>query len=280
MLRSMYSGISGMSNFQKKLDVIGNNISNVNTYGFKKGRTTFKDVWSQQITGAAPRQVFKGGVNPKQAGLGVQLSAINNIHTQGSLQTTGRALDLSISGEGFFMVGKGENGTITDKKYTRSGNFYLDQNGHVVNSDGDYLIKAVPNPANPLTAILYIPVTIPPTAQNVSIGKDGTIGYTDQNGNNVVEGVIPLAKFSNPEGLEKSGSNAFVETANSGEPIYSWPGEDGTGTIVSGALEMSNVDLSEELTEMITAQRGFQANTRIISTSDEIMQEIANLRKF
>ncbi|ANB59551.1 flagellar basal body rod protein FlgG [Anoxybacteroides amylolyticum] len=291
MLRSMYSGISGMKNFQIKLDVIGNNIANVNTYGFKKGRTIFKDLVSQQIAGAsAPVANTRGGVNPKQVGLGAQLAAIDTVHTQGSLQTTGRTLDLAISGDGFFVLGNGVTaGTINSPVYTRAGNFYLDQNGDIVNADGLYLIGEPYNP--PATATGNAgKINIPTTAKSFSIGSDGTVNYVDSSGNLVTAGKIYLAKFKNNDGLEKAGQNLFRETANSGSidtngttgvqlGELTAPGTSGTGTIVAGALEMSNVDLSEEFTEMIVAQRGFQANTRIITTSDEILQELVNLKK-
>lgn len=135
MLRSMYSGIGGMKNFQTKLDVIGNNIANVNTYGFKKGRTIFKDLVSQQISGASAATAARGGTNPKQVGLGSTLGAIDTVQTQGSLQTTGRSLDLAISGDGFFIVQDGNNDYLT-----RAGNFYLDKNGDLVNEDGLYVM--------------------------------------------------------------------------------------------------------------------------------------------
>lgn len=269
MLRSMYSGISAMKNFQIKLDVIGNNIANVNTYGFKKGRTIFKDLVSQQIAGASGPTGNRGGVNPKQVGLGAQLAAIDTVHTQGSLQTTGRPLDLAISGDGFFVLGDA-NGT--NQLYTRSGNFYLDSgdvnNRYIVSADGRYLLDT--NNAR---------IGIPKTAQSVSIGSDGTVSYIDANGNLQTAGRIQLAKFSNNEGLEKAGDNLFRPTANSGAAITGAPGANGTGTIVAGTLEMSNVDLAEEFTEMIVAQRGFQANARIITTSDEVLQELVNLKK-
>ncbi|MGG3451329.1 flagellar basal body rod protein FlgG [Domibacillus aminovorans] len=261
MLRSMYSGISGMKNFQTKLDVIGNNIANVNTYGFKKGRAVFKDLVSQQIAGAnGPTGGGRGGVNPKQVGLGAQLSAIDTIHTEGSTQTTGRTLDLAISGDGFFQVNDG-----TNTYYTRAGNFYMDENGDLVNSDGFYL-GAVGTPFN-----------VPTTATSLSIGTDGTISYIDGTLNTSQR--IEIAKFPNPEGLRKVGSNLYEVTDNSGVPVVGVPGVDGRGILSSGSLEMSNVDLSEEFTEMIVAQRGFQANTRIITTSDEILQELMNLKR-
>lgn len=264
MLRAMYSGISGMKNFQIKLDVIGNNIANVNTYGFKKGRTTFKDMVSQQISGASSATATRGGTNPKQVGLGSQLATIDTIHTQGSLQTTGRPLDLSISGDGFFVL---LNGAQT--VFTRAGNFYLDVNGDLVNADGLFVREVGGGRIN-----------IPNTAKSFSIGSDGTVTYIDAAGTLQPAGQITIAKFDNPEGLEKAGSNLFIETSNSGAPAYGTAGgANGEGTIVAGTLEMSNVDLSEEFTEMIVAQRGFQANTRIITTSDEILQELVNLKR-
>ncbi|MBN3555227.1 flagellar basal body rod protein FlgG [Fictibacillus nanhaiensis] len=285
MLRSMYSGISGMKNFQVKLDVIGNNIANVNTYGFKKGRTTFKDLVSQQIAGAsAPSAATngRGGVNPLQVGLGSQLSTIDTVHTQGSLQTTGRPLDLGISGDGFFIVNDGTNDFVT-----RAGNFYLDKNGNLVNSDGMFLIAAEPNNTN--TGVLGTAgkISIPTDAKSFSIGPDGMVTYIQEGVSTPkVAGQILLAKFSNTGGLEKVGGNLYRETTNSGTirngtnyTNVSAPGTDGAGGVVAGALEMSNVDLSEEFTEMIVAQRGFQANTRIITTSDEILQELVNLKR-
>ncbi|MDQ0245689.1 flagellar hook protein FlgE [Bacillus fengqiuensis] len=283
MLRSMYSGISGMKNFQVKLDVIGNNIANVNTYGFKKGRTTFKDMVSQQISGASAPGNGKGGVNPKQVGLGAQIGTIDTVHTQGSLQTTGRTLDLSVSGDGFFIVGNGtldgnDVTSVSNFQYTRAGNFYLDENGYIVNSDGLYLIgdtdvDEAPNTANGA-------IQIPTDAKSFSIGSDGTVNYVNGNGTLIAAGRVMVAKFSNNDGLEKVGQNLFRNTANSGNASVSIPGgTGGAGSIVAGTLEMSNVDLSEEFTEMIVAQRGFQANTRIISTSDQILEELVNLKR-
>lgn len=286
----MYSGISGMKNFQVKLDVIGNNIANVNTYGFKKGRTTFKDLVSQQISGASaptPGVGGRGGVNPKQVGLGSQLATIDTVHTQGSLQTTARPLDLGISGDGFFVVNDGTNDYLT-----RAGNFYLDKSGNLVNSDGMFVKGYEPNSTNSgVNTANASNIVIPSTAKSFSIGPDGTVNYIIEGASEPkVAGQIFIAKFSNDGALEKAGGNLYRESANSGLPlknsattyngaVVSAPGKNGAGTLVAGALEMSNVDLSEEFTEMIVAQRGFQANTRIITTSDEILQELVNLKR-
>ncbi|MEH7382529.1 flagellar hook-basal body complex protein [Bacillus sp. JJ1533] len=318
MLRSMYSGISGMKNFQTKLDVIGNNIANVNTYGFKKGRTIFNDIMSQTINGATAPGQSLGGVNPKQVGLGSSLAAIDTIHNSGSTQTTARILDLAIAGDGFFQVAPtADTSTFTEEAvYTRAGNFYMDQNGYLVTSGGMYVVgfaanemgdhdnnantpdgltSPVPTAINPgdfdftttpptytggaTPAPSYQPIQIPTDAKSMSIGKDGSVTYVDVTGTLRWAGQLVLAKFPNTGGLEKVGGNLFQQTSNSGNPVVNFAGASGLGSIESGALEMSNVDLSEEFTEMIVAQRGFQANTRIITTSDEILQELVNLKR-
>lgn len=264
MLRSLYSGISGLKNFQTKLDVIGNNVANVNTFGFKKGRTTFSDQISQTMAGATGATGGgKGGTNSKQVGLGASLASIDTITTQGSMQNTGRQLDLAISGNGYFIVNDGKSDF-----YTRAGNFYLDQDGSIVNSDGLYL-----------GAMGTGPFKIPSDAQSFSIGTDGSINYVDATGVLTPAGQFQIATFSNPEGLTKSGTNLFKESSNSGGAVPKNPEDSGAGSIKSGFLEMSNVDLSEEFTEMIVAQRAFQSNTKIITTSDEILQELVNLKR-
>ena len=326
MLRSMYSGISGLKNFQTKLDVIGNNIANVNTYGFKKERTIFKDLISQTQAGASAPTPTRGGVNATQVGLGSQLAAIDTIHNPGSMQTTGRILDLAISGDGFFMVADslGEpdpiTGDIADPGYenilyTRAGNFYMDRNGYLVNGEGKYLVGHANDalsiddtttidgseadndkannglllPGNLIDgsggapqidlAAFSNPIRIPTTAQSMTIGQDGTVNYVDYKGDRQYAGQLILAKFPNASGLQKNGGNYFQETANSGVAYGQTATVEGIGSVQSGFMEMSNVDLSEEFTEMIVAQRGFQANSRIITTSDEILQELVNLKR-
>lgn len=266
MLRSMYSGISGMKNFQTKLDVIGNNIANVNTYGFKKGRVIFKDLVSQTISGASAPTATKGGVNPKQVGLGSQMAAIDTIDIQGSTQTTGRPLDVAIDGDGYLIVGEG-----TNKFYTRAGNLYLDKEGYLVTSSG---LKVKDTGG----ADIRINGGNIDQIKNLGISDSGQISFIDNTGLQTGQ-IIGIARFKNNGGLEKAGENLYVETANSGPAVVKTPASDGAGKLVSGALEMSNVDLSEEFTEMIVAQRGFQANTRIITTSDEILQELVNLKR-
>lgn len=280
----MYSAISGLRNHQTKLDVIGNNISNVNTYGYKKSRTVFKDIISQSIGSASAASDTRGGVNPKQVGLGSTMAAIDVIHTGGSLQSTARTLDLAISGDGYFVVGDATNpqpadGTeITNFKYTRAGNFYMDAEGYLVDGEGRYLLggkQSLTDATKGVPAKIQIPVT----AQSMSIGQDGTVSYVDADGKLQTAGYILLAKFANTGGLEKVGSNYYQETKNSGEANIGAPTTQGIGSIESGFLEMSNVDLSEEFTELIVAQRGFQANARTITTSDQILEELVNLKR-
>ncbi|KGX88442.1 flagellar basal body rod protein FlgG [Pontibacillus litoralis] len=263
MLRSMYAGISGMKSSQTKLDIIGNNVANVNTVGYKKGRVTFSDIMSQQVNPAQGPANGQGGINPSQVGLGSQIASIDNIHTTGFRQTTNRSLDLFIEGDGMFAVSNGE-----ETFYTRAGNFYLDAQGDIVNPSGYYLQDVNNNKIN-----------IPADAQSYSIDEFGEVTYLDADGEQQSAGTIALAQFSNPGGLEKAGSNLYRTTDNAGFGGLVGAGTGGQGSIVSGALEMSNVDLAEEFTEMITGQRSFQANTRIITTSDEILQELVNLKR-
>ncbi|MVO99153.1 flagellar basal body rod protein FlgG [Paenibacillus lutrae] len=276
MLRSMYSGISGMRGFQTKLDVIGNNIANVNTAGFKKGRVMFQDILSQTVSGeTAPASTTQGGVNSKQIGLGVGTAAIDTVHTGGSAMTTNVPTDLRIDGNGFFAVTQAGAEPVF---LTRAGNFYVDGDNYIVNPEGMYLMSTDGEP-----------IQLDPTATKFSIAQDGTVMQ-------VIGGVatpstykIAVVKVANPAGLNKAGGNLYEYTLNAdlnnvvdiGFLSSALPADPatGTGSIISGQLEMSNVDLTEEFSEMIVSQRGFQANSRIITTSDEILQEIVNLKR-
>ncbi|SFL46189.1 flagellar hook protein FlgE [Paenibacillus sp. 1_12] len=277
MLRSLYSGVSGMRGFQTKLDVIGNNIANVNTVGFKGGRVMFKDILSQTVAGVTPSiDGTTGGVNAKQIGLGVSISAVDTIHTPGSAMTTNVVTDLRIDGDGFFAVKATEG---QEQPYlTRAGNFTIDANNQLVTSDGMFVVDSngglidLDNIGN-ITAF--------------SISSSGELITVDDTGTTTNSAVfIGVVKVPNPAGLEKIGGNMYRQSPNSndsGTSIVDFLGTAndaarGTGAIVSGQLEMSNVDLTAEFTEMIVAQRGFQSNARIITTSDEILQEVVNLK--
>jgi len=438
MMRSMFSGVSGLRAHQTRMDVIGNNVANVNTVGFKSGRVTFQEIFSQTLRGAgAPDAATgRGGTNPMQVGLGLGVGAVDTQMTRGSLQRTDNPTDLSIEGEGFFVVKGGSGDTF---RFTRAGNFGIDKLGNLVtgsgmnvygwqkytrNSDGSYtfdteqpieainLYSDIPNknkrmiaakatanavfagnldaskavaavPATPVAnEIFTVPMTVydslgndykvnvefwkasaaaagstwtwriqsgtgystaaatgtltfdangqltaggtpaavtfQPTATtgtgnfNVqfdftkittysadsstkptnidgystgnlvtfNIGSDGIITGIYSNGQQQPLGLIALASFENPSGLQKVGDNMYIPTTNSGDfKKGQKAGSEGVGTLNPGTLEMSNVDLSKEFTDMIVTQRGFQANSRIITTSDEMLQELVNLKR-
>lgn len=408
MMRSMFAGVSGLKNHQTRMDVIGNNIANVNTFGFKASRVTFAETYSQTLQGASAPQSNVGGTNPMQIGLGVNIASIDVITTQGNTQTTGVTTDLMIDGNGYFIVANG-----AQQYYTRAGNFTFDTAGNLVcrsnglmvqgwmaDADGNINTNAtagnirlplgttIPPRATenmmfegnlfseatiadgtatpPVEAQLFttstkvydnlgtahtVVVTFERTAAgawswtathdgaaagngNLTFGPDGKItggatggtingidvdfsaltqygledsevkcpdenqdGYAagtldsytiDQTG--TVVGVftngmrrniaqVAVATFSNPGGLLNAGGSLFSVSSNSGSAVIGPASQSGRGTIKPGSLEMSNVDLSEQFTDMIITQRGFQSNSRIITTSDEMLQELVNLKR-
>ena len=390
MLRSLYSGISGLRSHQTMLDVTGNNIANVNTTAFKSSATQFQDTLSELTQGAGGPQEQIGGTNPAQVGLGVRVAGISTNFSQGSAQSTGRATDIMISGDGFFVTKTG-----TQTLYTRAGSFDFDGAGRLVSPDGAIVqgytaVNGVVSDGGP-TSDLTLPLGVvapaatttsatvsgnlpsdaaasPPlvrdvqvydntgTARTISLSytkttagwdvvgtdpngssgaasltfsggvqtsagtmtiggitvdmskltgfaglttvavsnqngraagtlksytlsKDGTLVGSFSNGASQAIGRVVLATFSNPGGLEKAGSSGYKSTFNSGNATIGTPGSGSLGSLQSGALEMSNVDLSQEFTNLIVAQRGFQANARIITTSDEVLQELTNLKR-
>jgi flagellar hook protein FlgE len=272
MLRSLYSGVSGMKGFQVKLDVIGNNIANVNTVGFKKSRVVFQDILSQNLSGVtAPEAGERGGVNPKQVGLGSTMGAIDTLHTPGSPMTTGVMTDLSIEGDGFFLV-MPPGGSEDAPLYTRAGNFYRDAAGNLVTGQG-FLVLGDGGP-----------IQLDEGVVSFEISRNGDIIGINEDGTSEVIATLQLGFVQNPGGLRKVGGSLYEMTPNAnpgGEHNLSTiaDAEGRLAQIISGQLEMSNVDLTEEFTEMIVAQRGFQANSRIITTSDEILQELVNLKR-
>jgi flagellar hook protein FlgE len=439
MLRSLNAAVSGLRNQQTRMDVIGNNVSNVNTVAFKAGRVTFKEGFAQLVESATRPVQGIAGTNPMEVGLGSQIGTIDTMFSQGNLETTGRNTDLAIQGSSFFVLKKGN-----EQCYTRAGNFNVDANGTLVantgfavqgrgatngklnNTVGDIKIpvlatspavatskvsisgnvdasanvfdkgtaatldpldptqRALPQNVNSfkdLSITVYDslgtkqelkmvmwkvgtnqwdwkidpsgmqisnagitdvagthPISFLPdgsvdtsngftppeisfaplsgantvdikidlgtglnglsqfagsstavirdqdgytngTLQSFSIDATGTIvgGFT--NGITQTLGQIQLADFNNPEGLERVGDNAYTTTSNSGAPVLGWAGEGSVSSIASGALEMSNVDLAQEFTDMIIAQRGFQANSRVISTTDQLMQDLVDLKR-
>jgi flagellar hook protein FlgE len=386
MLRSMFSGISGLRAHQQMMDVTGNNIANVNTTGFKTSQSTFQDTLSQMVRAAGAPQGQAGGTNPAQIGLGVRLSGISTNFGQGAAQTTGKSTDLMIQGDGFFVVRNGG-----EQMFTRAGSFSFDENGSLVTTGGQIVQGWMANASgvvNPNVAPnnLSLPVgqTLAPVATtSVSLGgnlsaaaANGTVSeatatvytatgaaqtmvltltkqdadtwrltlpdasfvdvdftagqasgtvsaggftfdvgsmtsyanpssakvtdtngsaagslssYTISQGGEIIGvfsnglkqtlGQIALANFNNVNGLEKVGDSMFRSTVNSGLPQVGVAGTGGLGVMTSGTLEMSNVDLAQEFTNLVIAQRGFQANSRVITTSDELLQELVNLKR-
>ena len=281
MLRSMYSGISGMKANQTKMDVVGNNVANVGTTAYKKTTARFSDaLYQSAIYPSAPSGVM-GGVNPGQVGIGVKVSGVLKNMVQGSLQTTGRDTDLAIDGDGFFTVLVGPN----QKGYTRDGSFSLDMDGHLVTSEGYKVLGENDAPIKIPKDMVVNGVTKKVVSFNIA--QDGSISYLLDDGTkmpekdaqgNIVAGTqqtLQISVFQNDEGLEQLGGNIYGETANSGQPIANPV----FGKVTQGAIEMSNVDLSEEFTEMIVTTRAFQAASKVITTSDELLQEIVNLKR-
>jgi len=401
MLRSLYSGISGLRAEQTMLDVTSNNIANVNTVGFKSSSVQFEDALSQMVSAAGLATSAKAGTNPNQVGLGVRVAGVTTNLSEGSQTTTGNNLDAMISGDGFFVTQTG-----SQTLYTRNGSFHWDSQGRLATADGSLvqgwnavngvvstggkpsvltlpsgtvapankttganLAGNLPSDAKPGTTLqrditvysadgtarqLTVDFTADATTAgkwnysiddhsgatavtgsvqtsgtgtitgtsggattlkpvingitvdlsgmsgyanlttagfdkqdgnaagtllSVSMGGDGTLSGTFSNGATVAIARLAIGTFTNPEGLAKAGNSTLTETLNSGTVRLGTAGSDGYGAVVSGALEASNVDLSQEFTNLIVAQRGFQANARIITTSDEVLQELTNLKR-
>lgn len=303
MMRSLYSGVSGLKNHQTAMDVIGNNIANVNTVGFKSSRVIFSDIFSQTISAASGSTDVTGGVNANQIGLGVKIASIDMLFSRGGAESTGENLDVMIEGDGFFEVRSAPNAdgdTEVKTFYTRAGNFYIDSAGYLVTYDGMF-IYGVPASGLPdgwdgppdmvevtdesgegggdNLAALQFNANI---FREVSITTNGEITalFTNDEGEveRVIVGRLPIVQFQNQAGLEKNGGNYYTVSPNSGTPIYRNVGQ-GAAKLNPGTLEMSNVDLSQEFTKMITTQRGFQANSRIITVSDTMLEELVNLKR-
>jgi len=284
MLRSLFAGISGLRVNQTMLDVTGNNIANANTTGYKSSTTVFQDTLSQMLTGASGENATRGGTNPMQVGLGVQLAGISTNFLQGSTQTTGRSTDLMIQGDGMFVVRKGN-----EQLYTRAGAFTFDETGSLVTPQGSrvqgYALDATGARTGGLIDITLDGATVLPavppgvTLSSYTFGSDGKLRGVYSDGVQREMAQLAMADFNNPMGLEKVGETAYRASANSGAAVLGVSGENRNGTFVSGALEMSNVDLAAEFTNLILAQRGFQASSRVITTSDGVLEELVNIKR-
>lgn len=262
MIRSLYTAATGMNAQQLQIDTTSNNISNVNTIGYKKQRAEFADLMYQvmEYAGTATSTTTQSPTGI-EAGLGVRPTAITKMYLEGPLKETGNNLDIAITGQGFFQV-QLPDGTTS---YTRNGAFKLDSNGTIVNSDGYILLPQI---------------TVPADATQISIGTDGTVSVL-QGGSTAMNqvGQIEIATFINPAGLHSLGDNNLINTDSSGDPVVGTPGLDGLGQIRQGFVEMSNVQLVDEMTDLITGQRAYEANSKVITTSDEMLQTVNGLKR-
>lgn len=262
MLRSLFIAGTGMEAQKLNIDVIANNLANVNTVGFKKSRADFQELFYQDLktpgaTSAEGAQIPSG----IQVGLGVRPVAVQKLFLQGDFANTGNSLDLVIEGDGFFQIMM-PDGTIG---YTRSGAFKIDSEGRIVTSDG--------YPMEP-------GITIPADTSNITVGSDGKMTALQPGSSTPTDiGQIELARFINPGGLKAMGRNLFIPTAASGEAATGTPGSESFGTIAQGFVELSNVNVVEEMVNMIVSQRAYEINSKAIQTSDEMLQIANNLRR-
>lgn len=297
MMAGMYAAISGLDANQTMLDETANDLANVNTVGYKAVSVTFADSLTQVFRGASGPSPSNGGTNPVQIGLGVQVGATINEMSEGSFQSTNNPLDVAIEGKGFLRVGPGApnpeeltKNIPANVSYTRAGDLTTNQSGLLTTQGGEYVVgrNAVVT-AESETGDTYEAgkedtyILIPPGSSNVSIGQDGSVSYTDENKESktylqrVTAGYLSLATFPNESGLERLGGSLWARTTNSGAPIVGTPDTPGYGSTIGGELEMSNVDMATEMTNMITAERGYQANSRTITTADEMLGTLVSM---
>lgn len=286
MLICMTSAIAGLKANMTGMNVTGNNVSNVNTDAFKSSSVTYRDAMYQEISGGAAGNANSAGTNPSQVGYGSTASSINVDTTIGGKNSTGNPNDVYIKGDGYLIVGNSAKNTTDDTftgyKYTRLGKLSFDSNGYLSAGDGNYVCGYEYDAANSKMGTTLQAIKLPTPVggkiiSNISISPDGTI--TCNNGGTIqTVGQISLATFTNPSGLEQSGSSFFSKTPNAGTETDIAPGTDGTNTLITGSLESSNVDLATEFSNMIVYERGYQANTKIVSVADEMLQTLVNMK--
>jgi flagellar basal-body rod protein FlgG, Gram-negative bacteria len=264
MIRSLNTAATGMAAQQNNMDVIANNIANVSTNGFKKSRAEFEDLMYQtQKEPGASTGANSFSPNGVQVGLGVKTAAVQKDFTYGSAQVTKNPLDIQIEGSGFFQV-LTPDGEVA---YTRDGAFKKDPNGRIIDKNGN---------------VLQPEITIPADTSGIEISANGEVrviqGTGGPNAAPTTLGTIDVVNFVNPAGLRAAGKNLFQQTPASGQAITSRPGLNGTGFLSQGQLEASNVNIVDEMVGMITAQRAYETNSKVIQTSDQMLQTINNMR--
>jgi len=261
-MRSLWTASTGMAAQSLNVDVISNNIANVNTTGFKRGRANFQDLMYQQFKAPGSEASSAGTQLPNgiQIGLGVKTAGVGSIFSEGSFQQTNNPLDLAIQGRGFFQIQLPDGTTA----YTRDGKFGLDAQGQLVTQNGDLVQPGI---------------TIPTDAQTITIAPDGTVTAIQPNATQTIVGQIQIADFINPAGLTHLGANLFQVSNSSGQPTIGNPSVNGLGALGQGMLEQSNVSMVEEMVNLIAGQRAYEMNSKTIKAADEMLQTAANIRR-
>lgn len=305
MVKSMYAGISGLKAHQQKMDVLGNNIANVNTWGYKSASYSFKDAVYQTVVGSSAGNTTTGGtggLNSSQVGYGTGIGSITTSFSSGGLAPSDSPLDCMIDGTGFFIVGPMTGGAVdvnggdlssAGLSLTKVGIFKVDDNGYLVDNSGNYVYGAQGTVGADGTTTMsdqLTPIRIPMKPgvvpeeqydiQSFTISKEGTLVGVDKDSNKPISiGQVALASVKNPNGLEKTDGYYYKIGNNAGAVTANLTNGGVLGSIMGGFLEMSNVDLAKEFSEMITTQRGFQANSKIITVTDEMLQELVNMKR-
>ena len=263
MIRALYSAASGMTAQQINVDNIAHNLANANTAGYKTRHAQFQDLMYQSLvqpgSAAGQQTVVPTGL---QVGLGTRTSSNEILFTQGAFSQTDNPLDMVIQGKGFFQVRRASG----ELAYTRAGSFHVDRDGNMVTSDGNAIEPQI---------------TLPQDAQQISIATDGTVSYTQPNQSAAQQaGQIQLANFQNPAGLNSLGGNLYAPTDASGQPTVGTPGgQEGLGTVLQGYTEQSNVSVVEEFINLIVAQRGYEANSKVVKAADDMYQQVNSLTR-
>jgi flagellar basal-body rod protein FlgG len=263
MIRALYTAATGMNAQETNIDVIANNLANVNTNSFKKSRADFQDLMYQYtVEPGAPTSASTSNPSGVQVGLGVKTAAVQKVFQQGDLTSTSNQLDVAIEGDGFFRVTQPGDGTLA---YTRSGSFQLDQTGQLVTSDGYQVSPGI---------------TIPTDALSITIAQDGTVSVTTQGNTTPTSvGELTAVRFPNSAGLRAMGRNLYQETVSSGSATSGKFSENGFGRLSQGFLESSNVSVVEQVVNMITAQRAYEASSKGITTAEEMLSQAINLKR-
>jgi len=292
MMSGMYAAISGLDAHQTMLDVTANNLANVDTVGYKAQSAQFSDELSQLIQAGTTANGFSAGTNPLQVGLGTQIGSIDNVMTAGGVESTGNATNVAIQGNGWLRVANGNVSTTPPTfdatQYTRAGDLTFNASGYLCTQTGQFVLgygaqqNATTGQYSPVTTgtnPANNPIVVPPGSTNVTIGADGSVNYQTPTGTSVTAGYISLSTFPNQAGMQRDGGSLWSATAASGAETAGQPGTGNYGQTISGELEQSNVDMGTEFTNMIEAERGYQANASTITTADQMMQTAVNMKQ-